>query len=225
MSEQNTRAGPWTRVLATLAVVATVIAAYLWWNRAPPVATDTIALPMVFRTHGGLLEVAGINATEVLTKTSLLTIAGINLGTTVSQIQVPVTYRYQIALAKDWKVHLRNGKLLIIAPAAVPSVPVAIDTSKMQMQTRSGWARFNGRANLDGLLREITPELEKTARAPRYIEAQREQARKTVTEFAAKWLIAQERWKGVKTEQIQVYFADEPIGNLRTFGPEFGGSI
>jgi hypothetical protein len=107
----------------------------------------------------------------------------------------------------------------------MPSVPVAIDTSKMQMQTRSGWARFNGRENLDALLREITPELEKTARAPRYIEAQREQARKTVTEFAAKWLVTQERWKGVKADQIQVYFADEPIGKLRTFGPEFGGTL
>jgi len=61
----------------------------------------------------------------------LLTIAGINLGTTVSQIQVPVTYRYQIALGKEWQVHLRNGTLLVIAPAVMPSVPVAIDTSRM----------------------------------------------------------------------------------------------
>ena len=67
---------------------------------------------MVFRTPGGLLEVAGINTTEVFTKTSMLTIAGVNLGTTVSQFQVPVTYRYQIALAKDWTVHLRDKKLL-----------------------------------------------------------------------------------------------------------------
>jgi len=57
---------------------------------------------MVFRTPGGLLEVSGINATETFTKRSMLTIAGINLGTTVSQIRVPATYRYQIEPAKDW---------------------------------------------------------------------------------------------------------------------------
>jgi hypothetical protein len=208
-----------------LAVVAVATAAYVWWSRVPRIDGDTIALPIAFRTPGGLLEVAGINTTETFTKTSLLTIAGINLGTTVSQIQVPVTYRYQIGLAKNWKIHLRNGKLLVIAPAVMPSVPVAIDTSRMQMRTQSGWARFDGRENLDSLLREITPELEKTARAPHYIEAQREQARKTVTEFATKWLVTQERWKGVMTNQIQVYFVDEPIGKLRTFGPEFGGAL
>jgi len=208
-----------------LAVVATALAAYVWWNQPPPADRDTIALPMVFRTPGGLLEVAGINTTEIFTKTSMLTIAGVNLGTTVSQIQVPVTYRYQITLAKDWKVHLRHGRLLVIAPAVTSSVPVAIDTSMMRMQTRSGWARFNGGENLDSLLREITPELEKTARAPRYIEAQREQARKTVTEFAAKWLVTQERWKGVRTDQIQVYFVDEAIERLRAFGTEFGGAL
>ena len=208
-----------------LAVVAVATAAYVWWSRVPRVDGDTIALPIAFRTPGGLLEVAGINTTETFTKTSLLTIAGINVGTTVSQIQVPVTYRYQIALGKEWKVHMRNGKLLVIAPAVMPSVPVAIDTSRMQMRTQSGWARFDGRENLDSLLREITPELGKTSLAPHYIEAQREQARKTVTEFAAKWLVTQERWKGVKADQLQVYFVDEPIGKLRTFGPEFGGAL
>jgi hypothetical protein len=93
------------------------------------------------------------------------------------------------------------------------------------MRTKSGWARFDGRENLDSLFREITPELGKTSLAPQYIEAQREQARKTVTEFAAKWLVTQERWKGVKADQLQVYFVDEPIGKLRTFGPEFGGTL
>jgi len=179
---------------------------------------------MVFRTPGGLLEVSGINATETFTKRSMLTIAGINLGTTVSQIQVPATYRYQIEPAKDWPTYMRDGRFMVIVPAVRPSLPVAIDTSRMRMQTQAGWLRFNGRENLDSLLAEVTPELAANARSTAHIEAQREQARKTVTEFVAKWLITQEQWKAIKPSQIRVYFADEPIERLRTFGPDFGGS-
>jgi hypothetical protein len=64
MNEHNTRAGPWTGVFATLAVVAIAITAYLWWNRTRPAEGQPISLPMVFRTPGGLLEVSGTNATE-----------------------------------------------------------------------------------------------------------------------------------------------------------------
>jgi hypothetical protein len=94
----------------------------------------------------------------------------------------------------------------------------------MLMQTQAGWLRFNGRANLDSLLAEVTPELAIKVRSPAHIEAQREQARKTVTEFVTKWLITQERWKSVKPSQVRVYFADEPIERLRTFGADFGGN-
>jgi len=224
VNEQNTRAGPWTGVFATLAIVGIAIAAYLWWNRTPPADGHAISPPMVFRTPGGLLEVSGINATETFTKRSMLTIAGINLGTTVSQIQVPATYRYQIEPAKDWPTYMRDGRFMVIVPAVRPSLPVAIDTSRMRMQTQAGWLRFNGRENLDSLLAEVTPELAANARSTAHIEAQREQARKTVTEFVAKWLITQEQWKAIKPSQIRVYFADEPIERLRTFGPDFGGS-
>src|SRR5438552_2175612 len=48
MNEQNTRAGIWKGV-RTLAVLATAIAGYLWWNRTPPMDRDTISIPMVFR--------------------------------------------------------------------------------------------------------------------------------------------------------------------------------
>jgi hypothetical protein len=223
MNERITRASPWTGFLTTLTVVAVAIAAYLWWNRAPPGATETISSPTVFRTPGGLLEVAAVNTTETFTKKSMLTVAGINLGTTVSQIQVPVTYRYQIEPAKDWPTYMRDGRFMVIVPAVRPSLPVAIDTSPMLMQTQAGWLRFNGNANLNSLLAEVSPELAIKARSPVQIEAQREQARKTVTEFVTKWLITQERWKAVKPSQVRVYFADEPIERLRTFGPDFGG--
>jgi len=185
----------------------------------------TLSLPLVSRTPGGLLEVASIGTTELFEKKSMLTIAGLNMGTTVSQIRVPVVFRYQIRLAADWKAFVSDGKLLVIAPAMTPSLPVAIDTGKMEMQTTNGWARSNRQENLEFLRREITAALEQKARSPQFIDLQREHARKTVAEFVSKWLLEQERWKTIRPEQVKVYFADEPIERLKSFGPEFGGTL
>jgi hypothetical protein len=221
----NNQQGQWTLTIATLVMVATVVVSCIWWERKSPIERDTVTGPLVFQTPGGLLEVSAVNTTESFEKRSILTVAGVPLGTTVSQIQVPVTYRYKVELAKNWQTHTRGGRLLVIAPAVTPSLPVGIDTSKVRMQTSSGWARFDKQANLDALLREVSPDLAALSMSSRYIELQREQARKTVTEFAVKWLITQERWKSITPSQVKVYFADEPIGRLSTFGPEFAGPL
>jgi hypothetical protein len=68
-----------------------------------------------------------------------------------------VTYRFQIEPAKDWPTYMRDGRFMVIVPAVRPSLPVAFDTSRMLMQTQAGWLRFNGRANLESLLAEVTP--------------------------------------------------------------------
>jgi hypothetical protein len=183
----------------------------------------TLSLPLVSRTPGGLLEVASVSTTELFEKKSMLTIAGLNMGTTVSQIRVPAVYRYQVRLAQDWRAYVSDGKLLVIAPAMTPSLPVAIDTGRMEMQTTAGWARANAQENLQALHREISAALELKAKSPQYVDVQREQARKTVAEFVSKWLLEQERWKTLRPDQVKVYFADEPIERLRSFGPEFGG--
>lgn len=228
-----------TRIVRPLAIVVACFCAlvvalvaaliYLLWIGLGPTekavhASRTLSLPLVSRTPGGLLEVASVSTTELFEKKSMLTIAGLNLGTTVSQIRVPAVFRYQVRLASDWRAYISDGKLLIIAPAPTPSLPVAIDTARMEMQTRSGWARANGQENLEALHREISGALEAKAKSAAYVDAQREHARKTVAEFVAKWLLEQERWKTIRPEQVKVYFADEPIERLRTFGPEFGGA-
>ena len=220
--------------LAVAAVCAVVVALaglsfYMFWTWLRPTETvlnpsRTLSLPLVSRTPGGLLEVASVSTTELFEKKSMLTIAGLNMGTTVSQIRVPAVFRYQVKLASDWRAYVSDGKLLVIAPAMTPSLPVAIDTARMEMQTRSGWARANGQENLEALHREISGALEVKAKSAAYVDAQREHARKTVAEFVAKWLLEQERWKTIRPEQVRVYFADEPIERLKTFGPEFGGA-
>ena len=217
----------WTAVLTAALLAGAAIGAWQLLVPGPRVATTTehVSAPIIFRTPGGLIEVAGIKTTELFEKKSMLHVAGVNLGTTVSQIRVPVTYRYQIALGQEWRAYMSGDKFLVIAPAVKASLPVAIDTAVIQMQTKSGWARFNSQANLDALLKEITPELEKKAKSSAYVELQREAARKTITEFVTKWLITQEQWKSVKPAQVRVYFSDEPIERLRSFGPEYAGTM
>jgi hypothetical protein len=211
-----------------VALAAAAIYAFGGWLLPTDTATSearTVSLPLVSRTPGGLLEVATVSTTELFEKKSMLTIAGLNMGTTVSQIRVPAVYRYQVRLAADWRAYVSDGKLLVIAPAMTPSLPVAIDTGRMEMQTTAGWARANAQENLQALHREISAALELKAKSPQYVDVQREQARKTVAEFVAKWLLEQERWKTLRPDQVKVYFADEPIERLRSFGPEFGGRL
>ena len=207
------------RIFAAICVVVMAITAnelekLISWFGSGQTTTDaihTVTLPLVTRTPGGLLEVATVSTTEVFERRSLLKVAGINLGTTVSEIRVPAVFRYQIKLAPDWRAYVRDGKLLVIAPVVTASLPVAIDTAKMEMKTSRGWARTNGLTNLTALNRDISATLEAKAKSPLYIEAQREHARKTVEEFVMKWLLEQERWKTVKSADISAYFADEPI--------------
>jgi hypothetical protein len=176
----------------------------------------TTAIPLVFRTPGGLLEVASVRTTEAFRRTSTMRFAGINLGTTVSEIRAPATFRYQAELGADWRAIESGGKLVIVAPAYRPALPVAIDTRFLEVHTRTGWARFDGRDNEQALLHQLTADLEAKATSPAYMETHREQARTTATEFVTKWLLTQERWKAVRPGQVRVYFADEPMDRLRT---------
>jgi hypothetical protein len=49
---------------------------------------------------------------------------------------------------------------------------------------------------------------------PRYIQLQREGARKTVEEFVRKWLLTQVQWQDESNPELRVLFADEPVGAI-----------
>ena len=198
--------------MVVLTIAATKLERVVHWFGTARDTTDasyTVALPLVTRTPGGLLEVATVRTTEVFERRSKLTVAGINLGTTVSEIRVPAVYRYQIKLTPEWRAYVSDGRLIVTAPVMTASLPVAIDTAKIEVKTSRGWARTNGLTNLTTLSRDISAALAAKAKSPLYIEAQREHARKTVGEFVTKWLMEQERWRAVKPADIRVYFADE----------------
>jgi hypothetical protein len=91
-----------------------------------------------------------------------------------------------------------------------PSLPVAVDLAHLEQDEGGTWLLlpFNADADREALLREITGKLAQKAASPAYLALQREDARKTVTEFVGKWLVTQEPWKSAKQPRIEVVFSD-----------------
>jgi hypothetical protein len=104
------------------------------------------------------------------------------------------------------------------------SVPVAIDTARLQAESSGRWSLFTGSGRVDELRRSITKTLNAKAGSPAYVQLQREAARQTLKEFVQKWLVTQERWKAESGYPIRVFFADEPIQSLNALPQSFIGS-
>lgn len=170
------------------------------------------ALPSLARTPGGALELATATSVETVTRTDERKIAWdmIYLGKTVSEISVPVTYRYHLLLRDDWKLEVVGSTCVVRAPAIRPSLPPAIHTDGMQKRSEAGWARFDAREQLAELERSLTPRLARTAGDPRRLALVREECRKTVAEFVRDWLLREDHWRKDRFTAIQVIFTDEP---------------
>ena len=169
----------------------------------------------VIRTKGGLLQVSTLKSAETFQASKDHQIFGlVSLGSTVTQIRVPAVFNYHVELAPEWKVLVRDKTFIVIAPSVKPTLPVAIDTARLQRFSSGTWSFMTGTSELDSLQRSITQTLSVKASTPAYIQYQREVARKTVGEFVEKWLITQGKWEKNHGETIRVFFADEPIGSL-----------
>lgn len=180
-------------------------------DRASTLHVVAADAPVVMRTKGGLLEVSTIKMSEKFQSGSLDSSFRDSIWKTNTQIRVPVVYRYHIELAPEWKILLREKTFIVIAPAVKPTLPVAIDTAKIEKQSSGVWSFFSGNTLLDKLERSISPTLAAKASSSSNILLQREASRKTVEEFVAKWLVTQEQWKSASSYPIKVYFSDEPI--------------
>lgn len=125
----------------------------------------------------------------------------------MSQIQVPVVYRYYIEMAKEWPIDVDGNTLMVKAGEIKTLLPVAFDTRTMEKYTTSGWARFNKMENLDKLEHAISPLLE--ARAIAYKKLTVEAARKSVTDFVTTWLAKKHPLTNGKKLRVQVLFPGE----------------
>ena len=170
----------------------------------------------VIRTEGGLLQVSTLRAPEYFKAVKPHDLLGVDLGATTTHIRVPATYHFHIELAREWKLRVRpDGSVIVIAPPVKPTLPVAIDTARLERQAEGRWSLFTGARELEALQRTITSQLADKAASPGYIAFQREAARQTVAEFVQRWLLTQERWKNAaRGSTVRVFFADEPIAAL-----------
>lgn len=206
----------WRSVLLGVLVGAFCVAALWFWlsgaNSKIRPAVLTTDVPVVIRTQGGLLEVAAVKATERFSRSDTREFWGLSLGTTVSHIQAPAYYRYQIALAKDWQAVLQGNKRLVVhAPALQPSLPVALDMALMQSYTQNGWGRMNREENLASLQQSIGPELARRAVSSAYLEMAREPARKTIEEFVRQWMLQEKASNSPLPAglEVKIIFPDE----------------
>jgi len=173
--------------------------------------TFLAAIPEITSTGAGNLELATSDQTEAFRAEDQKSIFWdkLYLGKTVSEIRVPVTYRYHLRLADPWRLDVSGQSCIVVAPSIRPSLPPAIHTDRMEKRSDEGWARFNAREQMAGLEKSITPTLSTYAVDKKHIDLVREQCRRTVAEFVKTWLLKEDHWRTDRFHTIKVIFADE----------------
>ena len=184
---------------------------FAFWSRTGGEVRSGMGTEILFmRTPGGLLEVSSMRMTEQFDKRFVYEVLGLEVGETVAHVRVPATYRYHIQLAPLWKIERTDEVFRVVTPPVKPSLPVAVDLAHLEQDEGGTWllVPFNADKDREALMREITGKLAQKAASPAYLALQREDARKTVTEFVEKWLVTQEPWKSAKQPRIEVVFSD-----------------
>ncbi len=180
--------------------------------------TFVASIPEIHGTGAGNLELASAEVVEIFTRADERRILWdrFSLGTTVTEIQAPVTYRYHLRLADPWRVEASGQVCIVHAPAIRPSLPPAVHTDRMRRRADESWLRFDGEEQLEELQRTITPRLTERAADPRHLDLVREASRQTVEKFVRTWLLQQGQWGEDRFHTIHVVFGDEAPGELET---------
>ena len=158
-----------------------------------------------------LLELAAFEATETLSRTDdrRIFFDMVPLGSTVSEIRLPVTYRYHIRLDEEWRLTVADGTCVVRAPPIRPTLPPAIHTDHMEKRSESGWLRFNEDEQMESLERSLTPTLEDRAGDADHLELVRDRCRRRVAEFVQSWLLLEDQWGPERFTHVEVIFGDE----------------
>ena len=175
--------------------------------------TFLAAIPEIESAGSGRLEVATATVTESFTRSDELRILWglLSLGSTVSQIHVPVTYRYHVELADPWRIEVSGPTCLVFAPRIRPSQPPAIHTDRMEKRSHSDWTRMNGEDQLEELEKSITPVLRVYAADPRHLNLVKDKSRLTIAEFIMDWLLREDQWREDRFRRVVVFFPDEVL--------------
>lgn len=201
-------------VLAGLALVAIAAAMYrfgLKEHALPVLAKDEI---VILRTPGGMLEVTTLIRNEEFRWSTKHTCPIINceklFGATVSEVRVPVHYTYRIPLNTEWKLKLEKDHFDLAAPLPEAKLPAAIFTEKLEIRTDKTWFSPRKGEHREAVIRSLGSEFDRRAIQKTYLDAQREDARKTIAEFAQKWMLEQGVAANLRGYPIRVNFPDDP---------------
>jgi len=173
--------------------------------------TFVAAIPSLAPDSATRLELAAFNAVETFTRSEELWVAWdlIPLGTTFTEIRVPVTYRYHLRLDEPWRLEVDGQSCVVHAPPIRPTLPPAIHTGGMEKYSASGWLRFNEDEQMEELERGITATLSVRAADAAHIEMVRERCRLGVADFVRSWLLLEDHWRADRFRSVRVIFADE----------------
>jgi len=169
------------------------------------------ATVLIDGTGGDILELVVSESEETFRRSDSRSVLwnSLYLGTTTSEIRVPVTFRYHLRLSDRWQLAARDQVCLVLAPRIRPSLPPAIHTDRMIKRTDRGWARFNESENLATLERSLTPTLNQRAADAARLKLIRESCRESVAAFVRRWLMREDHWRSDRFTAISVVFADE----------------
>lgn len=168
-------------------------------------------LPVRIEEGGTQLEVASFNSVESFRSEShqFALWDYVDLGTTTSEVRVPVTYRYHIVLDDRWEMSINDDVCFVTAPELRPTQPPAIHTDKMEKHSSRGWLRFDSKESLEELTRSITPTVRIYAGDDKHIALVKDTARKGIANFVRKWLLENGHWGTNQVNRIVVAFPDE----------------
>lgn len=181
----------WLLVAGTAFCLCAATAIATFTSKSNPRTTATHSgLDVIMRTPGGLLEISRIKAYEHIKREDPKTVFWnqLDLGTTVSEIDVPVLFRYHVELANEWPLHCDAAVCVVRAGEVKPSLPPAIYSDEIRKLTTSGWGRFNKADNLAALEANLTSTLSDRAASERNLSAAKAEGRKTISEFVQTWM-------------------------------------
>jgi len=173
--------------------------------------TFVSAIPRIAPDSGAKLELVAIEGVESFSRVDDRRIFFdlVPLGATVSEIRVPVTYRYHLRLDDPWRIEVEDHACIVHAPAIRATLPPAIHTDGLEKRSSSGWLRLDDEEQMAALERSLTERLGRRAADPDSIDLVRETCRREVAEFVQNWLLAEDHWRDDRFRSVTVVFADE----------------
>jgi hypothetical protein len=224
---------PWALALAAVAIVAILVGGLLYVFRSVrhlpgevleggrQALRDAHDLAAAFRMgtitttfHGYATQVTGttrlefaeLRQLEVFQRRDEAAVlwGAVALPDVVVEARAPVTYTYYLDLDKEWRFHLEDAEVQVLAPPVEWNAP-GVDVSALRFEVREGSVFRDEQVVLDRLRAELTPLLQ--GRAREHVALVREAGRRKIESFVETWLVR--GFADGRSYRARVVFADE----------------